>query len=227
MSFTTDNRFVGTELMVRKLLADRLYLTKEQRKPKDPKLKINWLVGMAVVIRLVVDKTIQAKQPKGLKIREGKTVKVLQKSGDVVTTKDKGHAFSVEIKLVNIRHKNDENDMLNLDVQLINNNGALTKWHMSDAINWFKRAMPKVGYSAVIEVWDGENLSNEWGASRKSKLDREFFLVSASQMNADAAVLEEKALAMAKYNLQRAAMYKYWGKNLLAGARFYDEVRTA
>ena len=241
MSFTTvENRFVGTELMVRKLIADRLYLTKDERDgfPKDkaqrdrqgmkPSVKkITWLHGMQIIIHLVTDLTIQAKQPKGIKIREGTQTKYLQSSGKVVTKKNKGHAFSVQIELVNLRNKKDENDLLSIKIQLVNNNGALTKWHLSDAFNWFKRAMPNVGFSGHVQIWDGENMVSTWGASRKEKVDRDFFYVSASQLNQDAADTEGKALGMAKYNKERANMYRYWAQNLKGAAQFYDAVRTA
>ena len=226
--------------MVRKLLADRCFLTKDERdgfpKSKAEKdrqgmkpsvKKITWMHGMAIIIRLVTDLTIQAKQPKGIKITEGTSTKFINSQGKVVTQKNKGHAFSVEIQLVNIRNKKDENDLLNISVQLVNNNGALTKWHLSDASNWFKRAMPNVGFSAVVEIWDGENLATTWGVQRKEKVDRDFFLVSASQLNQDAADTKEKAEAMAKYNKERANLYRYWAQNLKGAAKFYDAVRTA
>lgn len=230
MTFTTvDNRFKGTELMVRKLLADRLFLTKEEQNPTDKTKIINWLTNMTIHIRLVVDKSVQAKQPKGLTIRDAKGgKKFLNKNGDVKAgKKGKGHAYTVQIWLINIPHKNDKNDLLNIAVELINNNGAATKWHMVDAANWFKRAMPKVGYAAVIETFDGFDLSSAWGDPRKRKLDRDFFLVSGSQLNANAGERDEKADTMMKYNLLRASMYRFWAKNLRAAVRFYDAVRTA
>lgn len=218
---------MGTELMVRKLLADRLFLTKEEEEPKDKKQLITWLMGMTIVIRLVVDKSIQAKQPKGLVIREGKATKHLNKHGDVQTKKSKGHAYRVEINLIDIPHKKDKNDKLNAMILLVNNNGAYTKWHMSDASNWFRRAMPKVFFQAVIEVLDGENLVSKWSIGRKRKVDKDFFYVSASKMIAQSKELIDKADKMEKYNLLRASMYRQWSKNTIAAAEFYDRVRTS
>lgn len=213
--------------MVRKLLADRLFLTKAEKEPKDKKQLITWLYGMHISIRLVVDKSVQSKQPKGIKIREGKSAKYLNKHGDVKPAKQSGHSFRVEIQLVNIRHKKDENDKLNMTVVLINKNGAYTKWHLSDASNWFKRAMPKCGFSAAVEIWDGQNIVSEWTDGRKRKLDSDFFYISASQMQVEARELEARADKMEKHNLLRSAMYRQWAKNLDAASHFYDEVRTS
>lgn len=217
-----DSRYMGTEMMVRRLLANRLFVTEEDMKRRN----VNWLVGMAVIIRLVVDTTIQAKQPKGIWVRVGHQRKFVNKQGLVIPkSKSKGHAYSVEIQLINIRHSLDKNDLLNVTVQLVNNNGALTKWHMSDATNWFKRAMPKVRYSALVEVWDGENLCTQWGLPRWDRVEDEFFRYGFGHILTKANETKAKAETMRKYNRDRANMYEQWSKNLEASAKFYEIVR--
>jgi hypothetical protein len=218
-----DARYMGTEMMVRQLLRSRLFVSEEEAKRRN----VNWLVGMAVIIRLVVDQTVQAKQPKGIWVQVGHKRKYVNKQGLVIPKeKSKGHAYSVEIQLINIRHMLDKNDFLNLTVQLCNNNGALTKWHMSDATNWFKRAMPKVNYSALVEVWDGENLCTQWGNDRARRMDAEFSRTGSGKLLTEAIKMEDKSKAMEKYNRSRANMYLLWSKNLIRAARFYEVVRT-
>lgn len=221
--------FYGTELMVRKLLADRLFLDPDKynnfKAPPAIDSKTNayfrtkynelwlkrplWLDACNMHLRITLEEQTESPTAVGVPI------------------KTDSPKYYVTMNLDGVPHRDFESDVIYLQVHLVDLGGHQTLWTMEEAAGWMQIAALQVPFRISLTIQRGDKMSPLWRLKRKQRLDENFDKISIANLTAKAVELGSKiATRTSKKQMAKINLLVEWQYNITQVALFADMVRA-